>query len=334
MLNVAVVGLGPIGYGCALAARCEADMLLVGLCDADPGKVGKSLDDLFDDHSGQNGIVVTDDLESVAKAADVAIVSTTSCFPDVAKTVRQLMAHGVHVVSSCEEMTWPWYRHAALADQLDAAARDANCTLVGAGVNPGFVMDSLAVTLSSMVRRVRKVRCVRRVDAFSRREPLQRKIGATMTPEKFRQLAGEGKLGHRGLAESVALLAAGLGRKVGPGEVSETLEPVIAEQHVDSAIGPIEPGFVQGMHNTAAWAGDGLLIELDLTMAVGQEDPADKVRIEGPVSFTMKIPGSIPGDSATIAALLNVARLMPDAKRGLISMLDLPPAGCRGADGS
>src|SRR5690606_6194084 len=120
---------------------------------------------------------------------------------------------GCSVVSSCEEMVWPWYRHEALAHELDELAKAHKVTILGTGVNPGFVLDLLPVTLASMVRRVNAVRCERRVDAGLRRESLQAKIGATLTPAQFDALKSEGRIGHVGLCESVAMLAAGLGRK-------------------------------------------------------------------------------------------------------------------------
>ena len=190
-------------------------------------------------------------------------------------------------------------------------------------------MDTLAVCLSSMVRRVETVRCVRRVDVGRRRQPLQAKVGATMTPECFRNLAREEKVGHKGLAESVAMIAAGLGHRTAPGSVQVAIEPELADRPINSALGRIESGHVAGAHHTAQWSGDGLRIVLNLTMAVGLEDPVDEIVIEGPVPLQVKIAGSVPGDSATVAMVLNYARILPMAKPGLLSMLDLPPAGCR-----
>lgn len=349
MQRVIVVGLGPIGVAVARAVRAQRDVRLVGLVDNDPGKHGKLLDDLIStpttgqEPAGPDQItslrVVTTIDEALAAAggaggADVAAVTTTSRFDAMAGTVRQCLGHGLHVVSTCEQMSWPRYRHAELADALDAEAAAAGVTLLGTGVNPGFVMDTLAVVLAGMVRRVTKVRCVRRVDASVRRGPLQQKIGATMSVERFKSLAAEGKMGHQGLAESVAMLAAGLGHCVEPGGVSETLEPVTTDQPRPSALGLIEPGRVAGIHNVATWTSPsgGLTIELDLSMVVGLPDPFDKVRIEGPVSLMMKIPGSIPGDSATVASVINQIPNLPRVRPGLRTMLDMPPAGCANVD--
>lgn len=338
MTRVVVIGLGPIGASCARAVRADRGLCLCGLVDADPAKWGAALADLSAQREGAADIEAPADLRVKAslaevlhngRGAEVAIVCTSSGFAHVAATITQCLDHGLSVVSSCEEMAWPWYRHEALAQKVDAAARATGCAVLGTGVNPGFVMDSLAVALAGVLRCVKRVRCVRRLDAGLRRLPLQKKVGATLSVARFRELAAAGDMGHKGLAESAAMLAAGLGRKVTPGSVIESLEPVTAHRATSCELGLIEPGMVAGMHNTARWEGDGLAIELDLTMAVGVEDAADRIEFDGPVPLRMHIPGSTPGDSATVAMLVNQARQVRRAAPGLRTMLDMPPAGCR-----
>ncbi len=336
MASVVVVGLGPIGVSCARAVRADRGLCLCGLVDQDPAKWGAALEDISaqPEHGpeAKGNLRVQPSLAEVLRdgnAADVAIVCTSSDFVNVAETVTQCLEHGLSVVSSCEQMAWPWYRHEALARQMDAAARAAGCAVLGTGVNPGFVMDSLAVSLAGVLRCVKRVHCVRRLDAGLRRLPLQKKVGATLSVARFRELAAAGDMGHKGLAESAAMLGAGLGRKVEPGSVVESLEPVVAERACPCELGLIEPGMVAGMRNTARWEGDGLAIELDLTMAVGIEDAADRIEFDGPVNLRMRIPGATPGDSATVAMLVNQARQIGRAAPGLRTMLDMPPAGCR-----
>jgi 4-hydroxy-tetrahydrodipicolinate reductase len=260
----------------------------------------------------------------------VAIVTTTSKLDRMGPTLRQALGAGLHVVSSCEEMSWPWYRHEKLARELDAEAKKAGRAILGTGVNPGFVMDLLPVVLSSMVLKVDRVRAVRRVDASTRRKPLQEKVGATMTREQFEALANKNEIGHQGLAESVAMIAVALGREAKPGSVEVTLEPVMAEKPIGSAVGLIEPGRVCGMRNIGRWSDSSLAIELDLTMAVGLPQPKDVVEIGGPVPLQLEISGGTPGDTATVAALVNCARAVSRGGRaGLLTMLDLGPAGAR-----
>ena len=144
-----------------------------------------------------------------------------------------------------------------------------------------------------------------------------------------KRLLGEAAFRHELGAVAVAMIAAGLGRQASPKDVGITLDPVIADRRLDSALGPIAPGAVCGMRNTASWSGKGLTIELDLTMAVGTEDAQDRVELSGPVPLMLTIPGSTPGDTATVAAMVNCARLLPIVPPGLKTMLDMPPASAR-----
>jgi hypothetical protein len=326
MSRVVVVGLGPIGIGAARAVLADPGMSLVGLVDIDPAKVGKPLAEL-----GGGPAVVNSLKQATTGGADVAIVTTTSKLDRMAPTLREALGAKLHVVSSCEEMSWPRYRHPQLSDQLDADARRADRALLGTGVNPGFVMDLLPVVLSSMVLEVKRVRVVRRVDASTRRRPLQQKVGATMDTAQFDALKAKNEIGHQGLAESVALIAAGLGREAKPGSIEVTLDPVMADREIPSALGTIKPGQICGMHNVGRWSDGTLSIELDLTMAVGLSGPEDVVELGGPVPLKLSIPGGTPGDTATIAALVNCARAIPRAKPGLLTMLDLGVAGARAA---
>lgn len=323
MIKVIVVGLGPIGMNVAHALREARGMKLVGLVDVDPAKVGTRPQGLPK--------VVANISDTLKQKPQVAIITTASHFDRVAPTLRQCIKHRLHVVSSCEEMAYPAFRHKKLASQIDVEAKRRKVALLGTGVNPGFVMDLLPLVLSSMVTSVTSVKVVRKLDAIKRRVPLQAKVGATMSVEQFNDLARQGKIGHMGIGESVAMLAAGLGHDAKPKDVKITLEPVVAEHEHDSALGKIRPGTVRGMRNRATWTSKNLSIELDLTMAVGEPESQDRIELTGPVPLSLTIPGSTPGDSATVAAMVNCARLLPTVSPGLKTMRDIPPASSQSA---
>ncbi len=329
MLKVIVVGLGPIGLNAAKTVAADKTLKLVGLVDIDAAKIGKSLNELLG--QGKGGPKVVGSIADASNlGATVAIVTTASHFTKVAPTLRECMKYKMHVVSSCEEMAYPAYLNAALAKKIDAEAKKANLALLGTGVNPGFVMDYLPLVLSSQVAKVTGVKAIRRVDASTRRMPLQKKVGATMTKDQFYALKAKNAIGHMGIAESVAMIAAGLGRKVKKGSVKIGLEPLIAEKPIESLLGRIEKGRVRGMQNTAHWNGEGLSIELDLIMALGTPTPHDRIEIDGPVPLRMQIEGGTPGDTATVAAMINGARVLPTAPPGLHTMLTIPVCGGAG----
>ena len=314
-LSVAVIGLGPIGLAAARLVARDPGMTLHGLVDLAPHLAGTT--------PIEGGPAVTDDAAGVLRETDVAIVSTTSSFPAMRQTLEQCIAAKTHVVSSCEEMLFPDYRHAALGREINAAAEAAGVALLGTGVNPGFVLDWLPLVASFAVAEVDAVHAIRRVDASTRRKPLQEKVGATMSVAAFNERKRAGTIGHKGMAESVAMVAAGLGVRVASGSVEESLEPVVADRKIPSALGEIQPGQVAGMHNIGRWQGQGLSVELDLIMSVGWPERYDEINLSGPTPLRVRVEGGTPGDTATAAAMVNVTRVMPRARPGLRTMLDL-----------
>ncbi|MCL6554617.1 MAG: dihydrodipicolinate reductase, partial [Firmicutes bacterium] len=221
-ISVVSYGLGPIGVSIARHAL-DIGHRIVGAVDIDPEKVGRDLGTLI----GRDPLGVTvaaDPAEALARGPEVVLHSTQSHIPQVLSQILDCLEAGACVVSTCEEMAFPWYRHPAAAHRIDRVAKARHVAAVGVGVNPGFVMDLLPVVLTAACREVRSIHVTRVVDAGTRRLPLQRKVGAGMTRAEFAQGVAEGRLGHVGLQESVALIADALGWPLDG--VTEDIEPV------------------------------------------------------------------------------------------------------------
>jgi 4-hydroxy-tetrahydrodipicolinate reductase len=256
---------------------------------------------------------------------DLVVTHTTSsslarCLPELLAAV----AVGAHVVSSCEELSYPWVQAPEEARRLDEAARAAGVSVVGTGVNPGFAMDYLPVVLSGVAKRVDAVRVHRVQDAGVRREPLQAKVGAGITVEEFEQRVAEGRMGHVGLTESAQAVAAALGWDAG--DTTETIEPVLAEVPTPSAFGTVEPGRVAGIDQVAVVRVDGEeRVWLRLQMAVGIGPSEDDIRLQGEPDLHLTVPGGLHGDLATAAVLVNTIGSIRYAEPGLRVMSELRP---------
>ncbi len=307
VLRVVHYGLGPIGLGVARVLLERPTVRVVGAVDASPDLQGRDLGQLLDREP--TGVVVGPP-EAVPEG-DIAVHATQSRLAQVEPQVLQLVARGVNVVSTCEELSYPWFHHRATAQRIHEAAQAAGVTVTALGVNPGFVMDLLPVVLSAPCRSVRRVVAERRVDVRTRRLPLQRKVGVGMTEEEFQAGVQAGAVGHVGLPESVAMIAAGLGW---------TLDAI-----VDQVRPVVRQGRVEGVWQSATGIADGAeRVRLDLTMALDLEDPTDRVRVEGDPSFVFEIPGGLPGDVATCALVANALPLVHAAPPGLRTVLELP----------
>ncbi len=321
------VGLGPIGrstLGCALARR---GLKVVAACDADPALTGKRLSELVAGAPKSVKVVATLAALPRLPRGTVAIVCTSSSLSATAATFRALLAKGIHVVSSCEELVFPFLRQPRLAKELDLLAKKKKVALLGTGVNPGFVLDLLPAALSGACLSVTGVRAHRVVDAATRRGPLQRKVGAGRSITEFRAEASAGRLGHVGLPESAQLLCRVL--CFGKPAIEETLKPVVATATIETPFVRVEAGQVAGIdHRLVAVAPRGR-VELHLQMYVGAPDPRDTICIDGEPALQLTIGGGTPGDLATVAALLNAAPALASAAPGLRTVMEGPFPLCR-----
>ena len=319
-MKLLLVGLGPIGQQVARELHSRGLGELAAAVDTDPELVGRDVSELVPEVPA--GTRVEASLPEAAR--DAAVVTTSSSLERCAPTFRELLARGDTVVSTCEELSWPYLRHARLAQELDEYARARGGRLLGTGVNPGFLMDALPVALTAVSRRVDRVDVWRIQDATSRRVPFQRKIGAGLDPEAFAARAEDGSLRHVGLGESLHFVAHHLGLRFDVW--SETLEPVLAEEELECALGTIRPGDARGVSQVATGKRGGETVcRLEFRAAIGEPDPHDRVRVDGEPPLDVRLEGGVHGDVATVAITLNAIPSLAAAPPGLHTMATVPP---------
>ena len=322
-IKLAQFGLGPIGLEALKLAATKPWAEVVGGIDIDPAKIGNDLAEL----TGTTALRrrrVYGSLEELIRHAkpDIIFHTAVSRFRDAFKQIEPMARQGISVVSSCEELLFPQLREPKLAARLHQVCRRHGARVVGTGVNPGFVMDLLPVCLTGVSREVRAVHVQRVVNASTRREPLQRKIGSGWAPARFRRLFNEGKAGHAGLKESLALIAHCLGWKVQ--RIVETGDAVVADHDIRTKYLEVKKGQTCGLHQRAEGKVEGKIrLTLDLKMYLDARNPHDAVQIEGEPPLDVVINGGVAGDQATVAALVNAAPALLKTPPGLSLVTDL-----------
>lgn len=323
-IRVMQVGIGPIGQKVVRYMEERQAIDIVAAVDVDPDKIGKDLGQVCD--LGKDlGVAVSGDLAAAVSDArpDVAVLTTVSSFEKCAVHAAEIAKLGVHVVSTCEEMSYPWETSPEAARQLDDTAKANNVAVLGTGVNPGFLMDFLPTALTAVCQDVTRIKVSRLQDATFRRIPFQQKIGAGLTLEQFEEKKKTGALRHVGLTESIQMIAANLGWKLDKTE--DIISPVIAEQDIDSGYIPIKPGMAAGVNQVGkGWVSGEELITLEFTAAVGQPTSVDTIEIKGTPDITSTIPGGVNGDIATCAITVNAIKTVLRSSPGLRTMTDVP----------
>lgn len=318
-IPVVLQGLGEIGQAIGRAVLAKPELRLVGAVD--PAHAGTSLAALLG--PGAPDLVVAADPAKAYAAArgGVLLHATTALLDEVMPQLLRAVDAGLAVISTCEELAWPWLGDEVAADELDARCEKKDVAVVGLGVNPGFVLDRLPALLSHVVGPVRHVRALRVVDAATRRESLRRRIGLGLDEEAFVAAADRGEVGHVGLSQSAALVAAGCGFELD--EFEEEIEPVVCDEDV---AGPpaLRAGQVAGIRQVVRGLLDGTeRVRLELVIAAHAEDPRDEIELDARPPVHAVVKGGIPGDLATSWAVVNAVPAIL-ALRGLVTVLDLP----------
>jgi len=322
MKRVAVIGLGAIGREVMKALDGLTSVQVVAA--ADPAFAGRDAGEVAGLRPSGVAVVATAAEALKPGAADVALVLTVSGSAEMLPIVDAAAAARINVVSSCEDLAYADWATPDVARKLDDLAMAGGITVLGTGVNPGFVMDRLPLQIAGACVRVNSIRVERVVDAAKRRAPLRAKVGADLTPAEFEAGVAAKRLGHRGLPESCALL--GVGLRLPFDEVVSTIEPVIAT--AESPRAGIATGRVAGLRQSAVGRRGGREIaRLDLEMSVAAPDPHDRIRIEGDPPLDVLIAGGTHGDRGTVGTIINAIPAVVAATPGLKTVLDLPLYG-------
>jgi len=322
-IRVIQYGLGPIGCAVARHVVERAGLELVGGVDIDPAKVGKDLGEVIG-LGRALGIPVDATLgQFLARTrADVVLHTTSSYFALFTDQILEILQAGLDVVSTSEELSFPWLAHSKEAGEIDRVARKAGKTVLGTGVNPGFLMDSLPLNLTAICQRVDRIDVTRRMNASNRRGPFQAKIGSGMTVDAFTAKMAEGRMGHVGLPESMGMVFHTLGKKLVRYESS--VEPVLAERIVKTEYFEVKAGQVRGLKQVARGHTDrGEFMTLTFIAALNEDGEGDVIQITGRPNLEVKLTGTN-GDIATVAITVNAIRRVKEAAPGLVTMCDLP----------
>jgi len=316
------IGLGPLGLKISQYIDDKKSIETIAAVDIDASLTGKDLGSL----SGfaENGVKIKKaigDVENIADV-DVVVLTTSSSLKAISKQIAPIIDLGVPVVSTCEELTYPWDTDPEIAQSLHKRAIDNNVAVVSTGVNPGFLMDTLPAMLTGVCKEVTSIHVNRIQDAESRRLPFQKKIGAGLSMEQFDEKKAAGTLRHVGLTESMQFIADAVGWELDKTE--DVISPVVAEKQVITKDLNIAPGNAIGVRQEGrAFFKGKEKIKLIFEAAVGTGVSYDEVNILGEPNITSRIEGGVHGDIATCSIVLNAIPNILNTKPGLKTMKDL-----------
>ena len=325
--DIIQVGLGPMGKIITKLLLQRKNLSLRGVIDINPQLVGKQLSELLDIEK-EIDLTIESDLDSVLSRenTDVVIIATSSSLEKIVPIIESAVKSGSNVISICEGLSYPFQYHAERSKKLDVLAKSNNVTIVGIGINPGYLMDLLPIVLTAPCQSVKSIKVTRMMNSTKRRVSFQKKIGTGLSVDEFhKKISNKEITGHVGITQSIQMIVSALGI-----EYDEIVElppqEIIAKKEFTTSYGEIIPeGYVCGLQSKAYAKKEGKeIILLDFVAYAGEHDEYDSVLIEGIPSIHQKIIGGVHGDLGTSAIVANLIPKVIDARTGLLTMKDLP----------
>lgn len=327
MVRVAVWGTGMMGQGLlGYMLDRPKQIEIVGVIDRHPEKHGRTVDETI----GRDcDIPVTPDFASVlAKKPDVVCILTASNLHEIADQVEASVRAGANVIGIAETLSFPWATDPAWAEKFDALAKEHGVSILGTGINPGFVLDTLPIALSSVALRIDRIEASRINDLSPFGPTVMESQGVGTTVEQFEAGVADGSIvGHIGFQESIHLIAAAFGWEID--RIEETRSPIVTSVARETPCVKVAPGDVCGCRHTAkAYSGDELRIELIHPQQIRPEaegqETGDYIKIVGEPNISMAIQPEIPGGKGTYASVGNYLPLIGDARPGIVTVIDMP----------
>ena len=330
-VKVAIWGFGAMGSGIAKVLLRKKGVDIVGVCDIHPERVNRSIYDILGvEKNGRPDVVVCSEIEKVVHDAncDICVLATDSFTRKAFDKIKYVVGQKVNVISTAEEMSYPKAQEPELAAEIDRLAKANGVSVLGTGINPGLMMDLLAICLTGCMTDVESVTC-RRVNSLSPFGPaVMEEQGVGLTVDAFNKGVADGTLaGHVGFAESVGMIAEALGWKVDKFE--QQMKPIVTSVDRKSPYGFAAAGDVAGVNMTGQGYVDG---EVKIDMIHPQQiEPemegthtGDYIALKGTPEVNMAIKPEVDGGIGTIAMVVNMIPHVINARPGLKTMLDLP----------
>ncbi len=330
-VNVVIWGFGAMGRGMAEMLLSKKGVIISGVCDLHPNLVNKSIFNAINaEQNNHPEVIVSNDIESLLNKenCDIVLLATDSYTKKAFPKMKMILEKGINVISTAEEMAYPKAQEPELAKELHKIAKENNVTVLGTGINPGFIMDLLVVALTGVMSDVTHIEA-NRVNSLSPFGPaVMEEQGVGITIDEFNHGVETDTLaGHVGFAESIGMIADAIGVKLDKFE--QQMAPIVTTIDRKSPYGFAAANDVAGVNMTGQGFVEGkVFIDMKHPQQIEPElegtHTGDYISIKGTPEVNMAITPEIDGGIGTIAMCVNMIPHVLNARSGLKTMIDLP----------
>jgi hypothetical protein len=335
-IKVVVLGTGQMGSGIIKLLLQKPGVELAGVYARRAQRAGTDVGKALGLQTNV-GVNITHDLPGLLGHTQphIAIQATCSRVVQAADEITAILRHGTNVISIAEEMAYPAYQAPHLAAAMHQLALENQVTVVGTGINPGFVLDLLVIALTGVCYKVESITAKRINDLAPYGPSVLTSQGVGLTPEAFQEGVEDGSVvGHYGFPESISMIAKALGWHID--RIEQTREPIVSKVTRQTPFVTITPGLTAGCTHTAVAYMHGkpvinLIHPQQVQPHLENVATGDYIDIKGEPHVHISGSPEIPGGIGTMALAVNMIPPVMNATPGLKSMAELPvPAAIMG----
>ena len=159
---------------------------IVAAIDVNPDRIGKDISTIM---GGEPKGVVISSLEEAEKVLtetkpDVAIVTTMSLLNDLRDSLLLCAKLGINAITTCEEAFYSWNSNPNVTKEIDALAKENNCTITGSGYQDIF-WGQLIAALTGATHKITKIKGSSSYNVEDYGIALAKAHGAGLTLEEF-----------------------------------------------------------------------------------------------------------------------------------------------------
>ncbi len=157
-IKVAQYGLDPLGREVIKQLNRSEECRLVAAIDPDPAFANRSVSDVTQ-ISGFADVPVVKSFSEMRKSLQPEAIFHTMGrgVTETLEQLRPLCESSLNVITSCEEMLFPWHRASDPAHELDAICRLNGALVVGAGTEPGAALNLLPISMVGLTVNIQSV---------------------------------------------------------------------------------------------------------------------------------------------------------------------------------
>lgn len=330
-VKIAIWGFGAMGSGMAKMIIKKEGFDIVGVVDSYEGFVSQSIFKLLHEKNPfDHDVVVEKNIDRILEEEkpEVVLLATDSFTKKAFPKITKIVEHGCHVISTAEEMAFPKAQEPELAKEMDSLAKKHGVSILGTGVNPGMMMDLLAICISGVMSDIKGMK-ISRVNSLSPFGPtVMEEQGVGLSVSEFNEKLSKDEIsGHVGFKESTYMIAQALGLDVL--DFKQSMSPIVTDVDRTSRFGQAKAGDVAGVDmRSFAKLSQGIKIDMIHPQQIEPEmvgvDTGDFIEIEGTPAIHLSNVPEVEGGIGTIAICVNMIPHVINAKPGLKTMIDLP----------